>query len=144
LKNSSDLKIKNNGNGLPTRMKRQLDQILEYLSALPAVRAVYLFGSRAKGKALPMSDLDICVITRARTSESVKADIRSFSDDKMDISLFWDLPVAMRYRVLKEGRLLMKRDDGALHSVITGTLREYFDFVPVIRRFAGAVGVHHG
>ena len=51
-----------------------------------------------------------------------------------DISLFWDLPIAIRYRVLKEGQVLLERDKLFLHRVRVDTLKDYLDFKPIIDR----------
>ena len=43
-----------------TNLLEKHQNILEELSALKGIYAVYLFGSYAKNKIKPMSDLDIC------------------------------------------------------------------------------------
>jgi predicted nucleotidyltransferase len=124
----------------PTLADR-LARTLAELEKMTVVKAVYLFGSRATGRAAPISDTDLCVITGPGIRQKGRSDIASLSDGSIDVSLFWDLPVAIRYRVLKEGRPLFQRDDGFMRAVAMQTLREYLDFMPVIRRFAKAAGV---
>lgn len=112
------------------------EKLLKELKRIKEVKAIYLFGSHAAGKATPISDIDICAITDRDISKDKKADITSCSNDKLDISVFWDLPIMIRYRVLKEGKPLFERDKKFLHNITIATLREYLDFKPVIERFS--------
>ena len=115
-----------------------IKKIVKELKKIKEVKGIYLFGSYAKGKALPFSDVDICVITDRNISRSKRADILSNSGRKIDISLFWDLPIAIRYRVLKEGKLLFERDKMFLHRTTVKAVREYLDFKPLLKRFERA------
>jgi len=113
------------------------------LKKMAAVKAVYLFGSHATGRAIPFSDLDLCVVTGPGIRQKMRTDITSRSDESVDVPLFRDLPMAMRYLIFKEGRLLFQRNEDHTENVIMQTLREYLDFKPVIRRFAEAAGVSY-
>lgn len=64
-----------------------------------------------KGKVKPVSDRDLCVITERNISKEVKEGMLSYSSKRADISIFWDLPVSIRFRVVKEGKLLYKKDN---------------------------------
>jgi predicted nucleotidyltransferase len=125
------------------RMDEKLAHVLAALKKMKEVKAVYLFGSRATGKAAIFSDLDLCVVTGPKIRQKSRTDIASLSDDSIDVSLFWDLPVAIRYRIFKEGRPLFQRDEAYTERVAIQTLTEYLDFKPVIRRFAEAAGVSY-
>ena len=56
-----------------------------------------------------------------------------------DLSIFHDLPMSMRFRVIKEGKLLLSRDELKLHRIIVATIRSYLDFKPHIMRRTGRV-----
>jgi len=124
-------------------MEKRLASALSELKKMAEVKAVYLFGSHATGRSVPFSDLDLCVVTGPKIRQKRRTDITSLSDESLDVSLFWDLPVAMRYRIFKEGRLLFQRNEDYTENVIMQTLREYLDFKPVIYRFADAAGVSY-
>jgi hypothetical protein len=98
------------------------------------VDAIYLFGSCASGRAKPMSDMDICVIAKKEIPKEAKEAILSNSSRKIDMVLFHDLPYSIRFRVLKEGKLLYVRDVLTLQRIKTETLKYYLDFRPVIDR----------
>ncbi len=96
------------------------------------VEAIYLFGSHARGNAKPTSDIDICVLTVRNISKRVKEEILSNSSRRIDISIFWDLPPTIRFRILKEGKLLYKKDEIELQRIKVDTLRSYLDVQPMI------------
>lgn len=99
------------------------------------VHAIYLFGSHAKGNTGPTSDIDICVITRKNTPRSVKEKIISNSSRHIDISLFWDLPPVIRFRVFQEGKPLYAKDELLLQRLKVDTVKSYLDIQPMIKRY---------
>jgi len=99
------------------------------------VQAIYLFGSYAKGNARPSSDIDICVITEKKIPRSAKEEIMSNSSRHIDISLFWDLPPVIRFRVFREGRLLYAKDKLSLQRLKVATLKSYLDIQPMIKKY---------
>jgi len=116
-----------------TGVEEQIKLIVDELRR-DEVDAIYLFGSYAKGTTKPISDLDICVLTKRAIPKRVKEEILSNSSKKIDISLFWDLPPTIRFRVLKEGELLYKRDEMVLQRVKVDTIKSYLDIQPMIKR----------
>ncbi len=98
------------------------------------VQAIYLFGSRAKGNARPSSDIDICVITEKEIPRSAKEEIMSNSSKNIDISLFWELPPTMRFRVFREGKPLYIKGELLLQRVKVDTLKSYLNIQPMIER----------
>lgn len=119
--------------GIKGQDGRRTDTIIEELTENKKVEAIYLFGSYARGKLKPFSDIDICVITERNISKEVKEGILSNSSKKIDISMFWDLPLSIRFRVIKEGKLLYKKDDLKLQRVKVDTFKAYLDFKPIIK-----------
>jgi len=115
-------------------IKEWIKLIMNELRSNDEVEAIYLFGSYAKGNAKPISDIDICVLTKRNIPTRVKEEILSNSSKNIDISIFWDLPPTIRFRVFKEGKLLYKRDGIALQRVKVATLKSYLDIQPMIKR----------
>ena len=114
--------------------KKEIVNTIEELRRYPYVNAVILFGSYAKGRIKPLSDIDICVIPDKNMSFEQRVNIVSLSSDKLDISIFWDLPLTIQFRVFKEGKVLFNRDWLTLHRVRIRTVKEYLDFLPIIER----------
>jgi len=93
--------------------------------------AVILFGSRARHEAGPISDVDICLVLRpgkydALTLSRKKLDYLKDSD--ADIHIFSQLPLYIRRRVLKEGKILMCHDEDALYEIAFRTAQAFEDF----------------
>lgn len=114
--------------------KRDIANTVEELRQYPYVNAAVLFGSYAKGRIKPLSDIDICVIAEKNMNIEQRVTITGLSSDKLDIAIFWDLPLTIQYRVFKEGKVLFNRDWLILHRVRIRTVKEYLDFLPIIER----------
>jgi len=113
---------------------KKIEGIMDELKRNREIEAVYLFGSYVKKNVKPFSDIDICVITERNISKKVKEEILSNSSKKIDISMFWDLPLVIRFRVIKEGKLLYKKDDLKLQRIKIDTFKSYLDFQPIIKK----------
>ncbi len=111
--------------------KKLLDGIVSDIKSERGVEAVYLFGSHANGNPKPYSDIDICVITGKGANER---SILSNSSKKVDTSIFWKLPLNVRYRVIKEGEPLFVRNGLRMHRIKVRTVLSYLDFKPVLDR----------
>ncbi len=72
------------------------------------------------------------MVTERNISKGVKEEILSNSSKKIDLALFWDLPLSIRFRVINEGKLLYKKDALKLQRVKANTLKAYLDFQPII------------
>ena len=109
---------------------KNITHIAKEIAKNKKVKAVYLFGSQAKGKTHIHSDVDICIIT-----ESEAEDIAYHLTDNLDVSYFHNLPLIIQYRVLKEGRPLIVKDREFMHHITMKTLHDYIEFRPAILRF---------
>jgi predicted nucleotidyltransferase len=108
----------------------------------PAVLAVLLFGSRARGEGSPASDYDVCVVL-ARPPRSdldagqMRLDYLALGD--LDVVLFHQLPLAVRSRVLRDGQVLFVRDEDALYALAVRTARAFEGFRHIHRGYLEAV-----
>jgi predicted nucleotidyltransferase len=93
-----------------------------------------LFGSFAKKRETPISDIDICVIGK-RLKEREKAEIEGLGNEKVRIVFFEELPLPVRYRVFKEGKFLYLRDEAFINSLKAETMTYFLDFKPVLDRY---------
>lgn len=113
--------------------RQLIEKILNDLKKIKEVKAIYLFGSYARNQQIPISDIDICVITN-KISDRKETDIVGNSGRRLDISLFSRLPIMIRSNVFKEGKLLFCRDKRLLIDLKYNTMSEYLDFRPAINR----------
>ena len=118
---------------LPEEVKAVLDRVI---SGIPKehVIAILLYGSVARGEEKPISDIDLCVITERRIPRAERERILSHASPRLDITLFWDLPLPIRFRVLREGKLLWGEEGLALHRIRRATLRCYREIGRMLRR----------
>lgn len=102
------------------------------------VLAVLLFGSRARGDATQRSDIDVClVLAPDRLSRLAPADkqLDYAAVADIDVAVFQRLPLHVRTRALKEGKILFVRDEDALYDVAFGTARAWERFRHIHREY---------
>jgi predicted nucleotidyltransferase len=106
------------------------------ISGIPkeGIIAIFLYGSVARGEEKPMSDIDLCVVTRRGIPRAEKERILVHASSTLDLTIFWDLPLPIRFRVLKEGKLLWGEEGLELHRIRRATLRCYREIGRMIRR----------
>jgi uncharacterized protein len=109
------------------------------LTAEPDVVVAYLFGSVARGSLGPRSDVDIAVLL-ADGSDSferrldLSADLAAVTAPRpVDVVVLNEAPVALAYRVLRDGRLLLSRDDRVRIRHWTQTVDRYLDMADMRR-----------
>lgn len=70
-------------------MKDQaLGRIVEELKRLGFVKAIIMFGSQARKRSLPTSDVDICVIDDVKYPSSKRDIVYEYGSEKVEISFF--------------------------------------------------------
>ena len=101
---------------------KEIDKLVNELNKIKTVKAAILFGSYAKGKQRSESDIDVCIISDKGDSKALE-----FSSEKYDISLFCRMPLYIQYRVFRDGKVLLCKDDGLLSRLKYLTLTSYLD-----------------
>lgn len=108
----------------------EVPDIAKQIAKNKHVKAVYLFGSHASGKTHVLSDIDLCIITKDNNE-----DVRYPVTDNLDIGYFHKLPLIIQFKVLKEGKPLVVKDDNFILKLKSRVLREYIEFLPSINKF---------
>jgi len=128
-----------------------MDRAREFLGTHPEVAgiveeipkdgviAIILFGSHATGNAGPLSDIDLCIVADRAATESQMNELLSVGSRIIEVSLFWDLPLTIRFRVIRDGIILYCRSPELFHRITMDTIREYLDTEPLIRKHSLAV-----
>ena len=57
----------------------------------------------------------------------------SNSSRHIDISIFWDLPQVIRFRVFREGKPLYTKDELSMQRLKADTLKAYLDIQPSLQ-----------
>jgi hypothetical protein len=115
-----------------------LTRLLDRAKADPDVLAVILFGSQARGEATPRSDIDVCLVLAPDSAAEpgrTEKQLDYLGRFDLDVSVFQQLPLAVRSRVLKEGRILFARDEPALYALAVRTARAWERFRPIHRMY---------
>ncbi|RJQ49318.1 MAG: hypothetical protein C4538_02460 [Nitrospiraceae bacterium] len=95
-----------------------IKRIISYFKARKEVTTLYLFGSCAKGRALPGSDIDVAVL---------------IDEKKIQRSNY------LKHRVIKTGKVLFDRNRKPRVRFTTQAITEYLDFKPIEDIFNKAV-----
>lgn len=104
----------------------------------PDVLAVILFGSRARGSASRASDYDVCLALTGSSRSDLDAAhkrLEYLAIGDLDVVLFQQLPLHIRSRVLKDGRILFTRDEDALYVLAVRTARAFESFRHIYRGY---------
>ncbi|MHC5024963.1 MAG: type VII toxin-antitoxin system MntA family adenylyltransferase antitoxin [Planctomycetota bacterium] len=117
--------------------KMLAERVRDLASSNDQVVLAYLFGSVAAGRAGPLSDVDIGVLSANgdAASETVAAltDALCLALKRDDVEVV-DLraaPPPIRYRVIRSGTLLLCRDERVRQRFESDTVRQYLDFKPI-------------
>lgn len=115
----------------------------------PSIDAAYLFGSQARGRTSPLSDIDVAVLVDPAFGSDERFQLRLdliaqvtclMRTERVDLITLNDAPILLRHRVVRDGELLLERDRAARVRFETLTILEYLDTKPL--RSELARGVH--
>jgi predicted nucleotidyltransferase len=125
-------------------MNYLLTHLVDKVNADEAVLAVLLFGSHSRGDQTPKSDIDLCLVLPPdrdgrKDQVSVRMAYLEQNSGRLRIHVFQQLPLYIRARVLKEGRVLACKDWDALYAIASRTAMAFEDFKPIYRSYLDEV-----
>jgi predicted nucleotidyltransferase len=121
----------------PVTATEASDAVADAVGQETAVVAAYLFGSAARGDAGPMSDVDVGLLLAAGADVTTICDriaaqlCRRLRTDAVDVISLLDASPPLRYRALRDGKVIVCRDRAAHESLVVRTVLEYLDFKPL-------------
>ncbi len=107
------------------------EELREVVEDFDEVRLAYVFGSVAAGTAQPSSDLDVAVLLTPDAGQAVldrlidaleRASGRTV--DLVDLSL---APPLLAHEVIRQGKLILSRDEGERVEFATRAVARYLD-----------------
>jgi predicted nucleotidyltransferase len=108
-----------------------VDKILAKARDDPEIVAVFLFGSQARAESDAGSDIDVCLVLRPGNYDSLtlfRKRLNYLKHGGADVHIFSELPLYIRQRILKEGRILLCQDEDALYEIAFRTAQAFEDF----------------
>jgi hypothetical protein len=111
----------------------------EILEAFPEVVAAYVFGSFGRGEGAATSDVDVAVLSTGSAVDGLSSPLRRALERglgrEVDLVDLRAAPVDLVHRVLRDGDLVVERDRAARVAFEVRRRNEYFDLLPVLRRY---------
>lgn len=115
-----------------------LDKLINVVKQDSQILAVFLFGSAAKAERYKESDVDICLLMDEDSHKATELFQKRLTYLKlfdMDIQIFQQLPLYIRIRIIKEGKVLFCRNEDMLYEAAFRTIREFSDFQHIYRDY---------
>ncbi len=114
-----------------------IDRLAAAVAQLPSVRLAVLFGSHARGRAKPHSDIDVAVSLDPDTPETrkqLREVIAAAVPRAVDVVFARGAPPLLRMEVARYGRVLFERVPYAWADFKAEAMIDGCDFAPVARR----------
>jgi predicted nucleotidyltransferase len=105
-----------------------LDKIFSY----DFVLSVLIYGSNAKNRVKPLSDLDICIVLKENVTEKQKDEILSYSGKNLDVTLFFDLPITVQKNIVSTCKIYKTKIN--LSNLFAKTRIRWLDFKPHLNK----------
>lgn len=120
-----------------------LERLRQCVASLPEVRLAVLFGSIARGKAEPRSDVDIGVLLDPDTPDAwdrVEVELgRAVGDRTVHVVFLKEAPPLLRFEIAKDGVVLHQDQDVLWTDFKTRAMLDWWDWEPIARRIEEAL-----
>lgn len=114
-------------------MLKKLREIVKRVERDREALAVILFGSYARGEGF--TDIDVCVALKPMRFDALHLSKKRLmylsAFPNIDIQIFQQLPLAIRVRILREGKVEFCKDQDLLYDLALSTMRDFADFKPI-------------
>ena len=125
-----------------TRIRSAIEKMAD---ADTSIAAVFLHGSASVGRMDEESDVDIAILAGASVTKTDRRALRlrciralgtAYPDveEKFDVVILQDVPVLLRYNVIRKGTRIVEHDRAARIDFELATERAYDDEEPYLRR----------
>ncbi|MEE8167418.1 MAG: nucleotidyltransferase domain-containing protein [Candidatus Hydrothermarchaeales archaeon] len=123
-------------------IKDQIQKLTKKAKKDKDILAVILFGSYVRDEA--SRDIDVCLVVAPSREETVnlaKKGLEYIGKFDLDIHTYQELPLYIQIRVLKEGKVLLCKDEDALYDISIKTSRYFEDYYPRYRAYLESVAL---
>ncbi|MBI2451582.1 nucleotidyltransferase domain-containing protein [Candidatus Pacearchaeota archaeon] len=116
-------------------------KIIEKIKRNKEIIAVLLFGSYARKE--PYRDIDVCLVLDkkypALKMSRIKLEYSSLVPSKFDITIFQQLPLYIRKRILKEGKIILCKNESLLYEIAFSTIKEFEFYKKIYYNYLGKI-----
>jgi uncharacterized protein len=119
---------------LPEDIISLFPEAYEYLQSQSDLQFAYLFGSFAKGKTTPLSDVDIAIYLSDKKKLLFRK-IEIFGEltnilktDEIDLVLLNTAPLTLKMKILENKQVIIDKKPFLRYRFESLVMREYFDF----------------
>ena len=123
---------------MDTSENKHLTGMIKQVKTDKEILALFLFGSTARKENDKHSDIDICLVLIPRSytprelSQKKLSYLKKFN---LDIQIFQQLPIYIKRRVIKEGKVLHCKDEDTLYEITFIVIQEFADFEHIYRDY---------
>jgi predicted nucleotidyltransferase len=122
----------------------QITAIAGVFRCEPTVLVAWFFGSAARGRPTPFSDLDFAVLLEADARQGLDrfdlldrlargvASLLGVSEDKVDVAAVNEQGVVFQYQVIRTGHVICEASRKARELFVWEVLQRYLDFRPTL------------
>ena len=121
-------------NKLPKNIEALFPKAIVALKSCPDILFAYLFGSFAKGKLMPLSDIDIAVFLK-KNSNFIKNKVNMLSilidilnSDEIDLVILNSASLPLSMRIIENKKVIGDKAPFVRHQYESLIMRKYFDF----------------
>lgn len=117
---------------MDSNTQKNILYLKQIADSYPEILAVYLFGSQAKCKTGPLSDIDIGILPASEITADKQLQLEAeicgaLKTDAVDIVFLNKIPLEERYAIIKDGVCLYNKDNVKLAEIIYYMISQYLD-----------------
>lgn len=124
-------------------MTLNINKLIDIFKEYPYIASAYLFGSAAKGKAGPMSDVDIALLYKENAPEGrelIHAEdylsyriAKTLGVKEVDLVNLKEQGLVFQHNVIRSGKLIYDADPSFRIRFLTRLISNFCDFEPTLR-----------
>jgi len=132
------------GRPVASDVEARVPRLADALARDGRIEAIWLYGSRARGEADALSDVDVAVLARRDLDAAALWDaqiawttlaVETLGTDEVAVQALNRLPTAVRHAILRDARLLWASSEEIAADFTAQTVKEYLDLKPYLERY---------